>query len=72
MKRTTLMKHLRKIAAVKGLELLEAEGANHSKVWVGSIMLVVPRHREVNELTALAILRQAEQIEVSDEDPQDV
>ena len=54
------MKQLRKIAKEQGVELVETEGGKHSKGWIGAKSLIVPRHREINELTARGILRKAE------------
>lgn len=34
------------------------EGAKHTKVVIGEARTVVPRHSEINERTARAILRQ--------------
>jgi hypothetical protein len=36
------------------------EGGSHSKVWLGERFVVVPRHNEINELTAKGRLRDAE------------
>jgi len=36
-----------------------AEGGNHTKVTLGTITITVPRHSEINERTAQAILDQA-------------
>lgn len=38
------------------------EGANH-EVWaIAGERLVIPRHREINEYTARAIIRRAEEV----------
>ena len=37
------------------------EGGSHSKVWIGERFVTVPRHNEINELTARAILRDAKE-----------
>lgn len=34
------------------------EGGKHTKVQVGGRQTTIPRHREINELTAKAILKQ--------------
>lgn len=54
------MQELRKIARAKGLELdLARNGANHDLYDLGGIRLTVPRHSEINEFTAKAIIREA-------------
>jgi hypothetical protein len=58
-KRTELLRQLRKIAREKGLVFEMKEGGVHSKVWIGDRFVTVPRHSEVNELTAKGILRDA-------------
>lgn len=39
---------------------LQREGSDHEIWWNGEVMISVPRHREINELTAKSILRKAE------------
>lgn len=58
MKRTDLMKRLRKRASSLGEEMIVSEGGNHTRVTIGDARTVIPRHREINERTALAILKQ--------------
>ncbi|WP_218000066.1 hypothetical protein [Janibacter anophelis] len=41
-----------------GLRLEIREGGSHTKVSIGERSSVVPRHSEINEMTALAILKQ--------------
>ena len=62
MKNGLLLKRLRKIAKEKGttLELIR-HGANHDLYELGGVRLVVPRHPEVNEITANGIIKEAEQ-----------
>jgi len=60
MKRRELMKRLAKIAKAQGLEMLVSEGANHTKVIIGDRLDVVPRHNEINEMTAKSIIRKLE------------
>lgn len=57
MKRRDLMRKLRDIAKAAGAELETAEGAKHTQVRIGDRVSYVPRHSEVNELTARSILR---------------
>ncbi len=52
------MRALRSAAREQGLELIVVEGGNHTKVMIGTRRSVVPRHSEINELTARAILTQ--------------
>lgn len=54
------MKALKKIAKAKGLELEISEGGCHTKVQIGERLTTVPRHSEINELTAKGILREME------------
>ena len=57
MKRRDLLKQLSQIAKSKGLELREEEGASHTKVYIGDKQSVVPRHGEINEMTARSIIK---------------
>lgn len=45
-------------AKANGLEVVLTEGGQHTKVVVGDRRTVVPRHSEVNEITAKKILKQ--------------
>jgi mRNA interferase HicA len=56
--RNELLRKIRKAAANKdvGFELVR-EGGSHSIYRCGSQNVVIPRHREINELTARAIMR---------------
>jgi mRNA interferase HicA len=59
-KRRELVRRLTALAAQHGEQLLLVrEGARHTVYRVGSRSVVVPRHREINELTASAILADA-------------
>lgn len=58
MKRGDLMKRLADAAKAAGLPMEVTEGGNHTKVSIGDRRTVVPRHGEVNEVTARAILKQ--------------
>ncbi|PPG01622.1 hypothetical protein C5E06_16870 [Pseudoclavibacter sp. RFBI5] len=58
MKRLDLIRRLRRHAAEQRLEMVLTEGASHTKVVIGGARAVVPRHSEINERTARAILRQ--------------
>ena len=52
------MKKLSKHAKASGYEMLVTEGGSHTKVVIGERRTVVPRHSEINEITAKAILKQ--------------
>ena len=56
MKRTDLLKRL---AEVGDLEFVR-EGARHTIFLVKGNIVAVPRHREINEITAIEIIRDAE------------
>lgn len=54
------MKKLAAIANREGVELRLHEGGRHTRVQIGEHVTFVPRHSEINEITAQAILKQAE------------
>jgi mRNA interferase HicA len=57
-KRVELLKTIRKAAKIGGVEfVLVREGSEHSVYRYGTQQVVVPRHRELNEITARAILK---------------
>jgi hypothetical protein len=63
-RRKDIEKRLRAIAKSKGVEVTFDEGGNHTIVrFDGTKVSVLPRHSEVNEFTARAVLRDAEQWE---------
>jgi hypothetical protein len=57
-KRTALIKRINEIARVSGQAAEWTEGGRHTKVRIGSRRSVIPRHREIPEGTARAILEQ--------------
>jgi len=58
LKRTDLVRRIAKAAAARGIEfVLVREGGGHSIYRYGSQNVVIPRHREINEMTARGILR---------------
>lgn len=57
MKRRDLLKQLKALAKDENATYLEVEGGGHTKVSFGGKQTVVPRHTEINELTAKAILK---------------
>jgi mRNA interferase HicA len=60
MKRRDLLKRINQIARTNGLAVTITEGGSHTKVTVGDKTTTVPRHAEINELTARGILRYLE------------
>ncbi len=60
MKRRDLLQHLAQIVKREGLTLEVTEGGSHTKVRIGTRVNVVPRHTEINEMTARAILKKME------------
>jgi mRNA interferase HicA len=59
-KRRDLERRIREIARAKGLTVEAREGAGHTVVRVGDAQTTIPRHSEINELTARGILRTIE------------
>ena len=62
MKKRDLIKRLRAIANAGDIDLdFIREGANH-EVWsIGDSRFVIPRHREINEHTAMGIIKKVEE-----------
>ncbi|GAA0716771.1 hypothetical protein Drose_36795 [Dactylosporangium roseum] len=61
MKRVDLLKKIRTAAAGKGVDFgLHREGTSHSIYRCDGQNVVVPRHTEINEITARAIMRDLE------------
>lgn len=54
------MKRLEAIAKVRGERMVVREGGNHTRVWIGESFTVVPRHREIKEMTAKSIMKDVE------------
>ena len=58
MKRRELLKRIRDAAKANGLALEQTrEGANHTIFRLGGFEFPVPRHNEINEYTAQAIMK---------------
>lgn len=57
MKRRDIIKELRKVAKAAGETLEISEGGKHSFVTIGDRKTTLPRHSEVNELTARGIIK---------------
>lgn len=55
------MKRLEAIAKAKGVTVTTVEGGAHTKVWVGDHYETIPRHSEINEITARNIIRRTEE-----------
>ena len=60
MKRSVLMRMLADVARERNLDMRVVEGGRHTKVWIGSAFTAVPRHREIHERLAHAILKEAQ------------
>ena len=60
-KRRDLLKELQKVAKAKGETFIITEGGNHSKVQIGSWSEPIPKHREIAENLARAIIRRSQQ-----------
>ncbi|MFI2703455.1 type II toxin-antitoxin system HicA family toxin [Cellulosimicrobium composti] len=60
MRRTELIKRIGKMAKTQGVEVVYTEGGSHTKVRLGDRQTVIPRHNEINEHTARAILKHLE------------
>lgn len=58
-KRKDLIRELRDIARKQGTNFTMAEGGRHTEIKIGTKVLIVPRHREINELTAQGIIEEA-------------
>ncbi len=56
MKRRELLRRIDRIAKSKGVTATYTEGRRHTKVELNGRRTTIPRHREINELTALGIL----------------
>jgi len=56
MKRTELIREINRIAKAQGKTASYAEGGKHTVVRLGSRQTTIPRHTEINEFTAKAIL----------------
>lgn len=59
MKRRDLIKRLEQIAKDKGETLVLTEGGNHTKAKIGSWAEPIPRHVEIRENLAKAIIKRA-------------
>ena len=63
MRRRDLLKKLRQIAAAKGLPFeFVREGGSHTVYRLGDQIVPIPRHAEINQMTATSIIREAESL----------
>jgi hypothetical protein len=60
MKRRDLLAKISQIAKAKGVKVELTEGGSHTKVTVGNRQTTIPRHSEINEMTARGILKYLE------------
>lgn len=60
MRKRDLVAKLRKAAKDAGLSFEIEQGGRHEKANIDGLRIPIPRHREINDLTARSILRQAE------------
>ena len=60
MKRRELEKRLNRLAREHNAAAIWSEGGNHSKVSIQGVETTVPRHNEIDELTARGIIRSFE------------
>jgi len=60
MKRGELLRQIAKIAKAKGKAAEYSEGGKHTVVRLGERQTTIPRHNEINEFTARAILKHLE------------
>ena len=60
MKHGELIRRINKIAKTKGLSARYSEGGSHTSLDLGDKHTTIPRHAEVNERTAKAILKYLE------------
>lgn len=60
MKRKDLLKELKRIAKTKNTDLEISHGGNHDKARIGHLMQPIPRHKEIPENLAKAIIKYME------------
>lgn len=61
MKRRDLLKEAKRIAKERGETFELTEGGRHSIIHIGKVQAPVPRHNEINEITAQNILKHISQ-----------
>ncbi len=63
MKRVDLLKELARMARAAGVELVFVRhSGNHDQYRVHGKLIVIPRHRDINERTAAVILADAKKV----------
>lgn len=60
MKRRELIKRINKIAKQQHLDAIYTEGGSHTHIRIGDKQTTIPRHNEINELTARGIIKYLE------------
>lgn len=69
MDKLKLIKSLRKIAKSKGLSLVKVREGKH-EIWaIGSQMIQIPRHNEIQEGTAAKIMNAARRVQPEAREP---
>ncbi len=62
-KRRDLIKQITDAAKALGILFeIDREGSKHTIYTLGGLRITIPRHAEINKMTALAILKQAAEI----------
>ena len=61
MKRKDLIRRINELARARGLECIWRQGGRHTVVRLGEQETSIPRHREINEITARKILEHLSQ-----------
>lgn len=60
MKRRDLIRKIAKAARAQGVDWTVGEGGSHSVCKLGGHKIPIPRHNELNEMTARGILKSCE------------
>lgn len=60
MKRTELIKRINRIAKQQQQNAIYTEGGKHTHLRLGDKQTTIPRHNEINELTARGIIKYLE------------
>ncbi|MBO0808959.1 MAG: hypothetical protein J2P32_11750 [Actinobacteria bacterium] len=60
MRRTELIRKIRREARRQGVMVKTEEGGGHSILWLGSTKIPIPRHAEISPRTAEDILHECE------------
>ena len=59
MKRADLLKRLHRIADERDVDFVLERQGKHENWLMGGMLITIPRHREINDFTARAILEKA-------------